>query len=70
MKVVYTFNGDKCDESAGDEMLLKGMRTMFQSDLPDKELFVWTDLYEHFEDCLDACEDVTDIIESVIMKNS
>ena len=57
-------------ESAGDEILLKGMRTMFQSDLPDKELFVWTDLYEHFEDCLDACEDVTDIIESVIMKNS
>ena len=27
-------------------------------------------LFEGFEECLDACEDAVDVIESVIMKNT
>ena len=57
-------------ESEGDKILVDGIRKLALGELSEKELFVWTDIYEHMEDCLDACEDVTEIIESVIMKNT
>lgn len=57
-------------ESEGDKILIRGIRNLSVNPQSDKELFIWTDIYEHFEVCLDACEDVTDIIESVIMKNT
>lgn len=57
-------------ESDGDKLLVHGIRNLSVSECADKELFIWTDIYEHLELCLDACEDVTDIIESVIMKNT
>lgn len=57
-------------ESEGDALLVKAMRNLSVSDATDRELFVWTDIYEHLELVLDACEDVTDIIETVVMKNS
>lgn len=38
MKVVYTFNGDKCDESAGDEMY-SGMSSLtFEREIGDKKI--------------------------------
>ncbi len=57
-------------ESEGDKILVDGIRKLSVSDATDRELFAWTDIYEHLELCLDACEDVVDIIESVIMKNT
>ncbi len=57
-------------ESEGDKLLVDGIRELSVSNASDRELFVWTDIYEHLELCLDACEDVVDIIESVIMKNT
>ncbi len=57
-------------ESEGDTILVRGIRSVFTGGQSDREIFMWTDLFERFEMCLDACEDVTDIIESVIMKNS
>ena len=57
-------------ESEGDALLVNGVRNVFVDNIDDKSSFMWTDIFEHFEVCLDACEDVTDIIESVIMKNS
>ena len=57
-------------ESEGDALLVSAMRRLSVSDTTDRELFVWTDIFEHLELVLDACEDVTDIIETVVMKNS
>lgn len=57
-------------ESEGDQILIEGIRNLSVSDASDRELFVWTDIYEHLETCLDACEDVADIMEEVILKNT
>jgi uncharacterized protein Yka (UPF0111/DUF47 family) len=35
-----------------------------------KELVAWDTTYHYLEKCCDACEDVADVIENVIMKNS
>ena len=32
--------------------------------------FVWSDLLANLEECADACEDVADTIETVVMKNT
>ncbi len=58
-------------ESEGDKLLVEGIRVLFtDSKNGEKDLFIWTNIYEYLEVCLDSCEDVTDIIESVIMKNT
>ena len=57
-------------ESDGDALLVENIRMLSASAVPDREFYMWTDIYEHLEECLDACEDVADIIESVIMKNT
>lgn len=57
-------------ESDGDKILVDSIRDLSLHALSDREFYVWTDIYEHLELCLDAYEDVTDIIEGVIMKNS
>lgn len=57
-------------ESKGDQILIQGVRNLSVSGASDRELYIWTDIYEHLEVCLDACEDVVDIIEEVIMKNT
>ncbi len=57
-------------ESDGDKVLCDAIRHLSTSDTSDREFFVWTAILENLEDCLDACEDVADIIEEVIMKNT
>lgn len=57
-------------ETDGDKILVNGVHNLAVSNVTDKEFYIWTDIYEYLEVCLDACEDVTDIIEGVIMKNT
>ena len=33
-------------------------------------VMAWTTLYDHLEKCCDRCEDVADVVERVIMKNT
>lgn len=65
----YIVEVNNC-ESEGDKLLVDGVRSIAVSNCSDRDLFIWTELYEHLEDCLDSCEDVTDIIEEVILKNT
>jgi uncharacterized protein Yka (UPF0111/DUF47 family) len=57
-------------ESNGDSLLVNGIRELSDTGVSDREFFIWTDVLEHLEECLDSCEDAADIIEEVIMKNS
>ena len=34
------------------------------------EIIAWKQIFYYLEKCSDACEDVADVVESVIMKNS
>lgn len=35
-----------------------------------REVIVWREIYACLEDCADACEDVADAVDAVLMKNS
>lgn len=57
-------------ETDGDALHAKAMRNIFTSGISDRALFIWASLFDELEDCLDACEHASDVIEHVIMKNT
>lgn len=57
-------------ESEADALYLKAMRRLYTTETDPITVLSWTHLYESLECCFDACEHASDVIESVIMKNS
>lgn len=57
-------------EEEGDRLYYKTVARLYRESKDPVELLVWTEIYDHLEKCCDACEEVADVIESVIMKNS
>ena len=57
-------------EEAGDRLHWQAVRRLYTDDSSDLVKIQWTRMFDYLEDCCDKCEDVTDSIETVIMKNS
>ena len=57
-------------ESEADGLYLKAMRRLYTTETNPITVISWTHLYDGLENCFDACEHASDVIESVIMKNS
>ena len=58
-------------EEAGDVLQSKVLHKLYSDDsVSDKDIIRWTLIYNCLEDCLDACEEIADTVETVIMKNS
>lgn len=57
-------------EEAGDKIYTKALRTLYTTSKDPVEIIAWTKNFDYLEKCCDACEDVSDIMESIIMKNS
>ena len=57
-------------ESDGDTLHAECIRKLFCGNEDALTIVAWMTLFEGFEECLDACEDAVDVIESVIMKNT
>jgi len=57
-------------EEDGDKIYIDSMCGLFRDGSSDLEKLVWKDMFESLERCCDACEHVSDVVESVIMKNS
>lgn len=57
-------------EEAGDRLYRAGIRKFYTNPTDPIELIAWKDTFEYFEKCCDACENVADVVESVIMRNS
>ncbi len=57
-------------EENGDDLYINAIKKLFEEDNDPIQLFIWEDLYHRFEKCCDACEDVADAVEEVIMKNA
>ncbi len=57
-------------ESEGDALHARCIHNLFSEEADTRDTMVWMTIFEGSEMCLDACEDVVDIIESVIMKNT
>lgn len=61
---VNTLEGD------GDKLYSELIRDLFVNETDTRSLIKWMKIYAYLESCLDDCEDVADIIEGVIMKNT
>lgn len=57
-------------EEEGDAIYLKAMRELYRKGGDPISVFIWSKLFDRFEECCDACEHVADVIDIVIMKNS
>ncbi len=57
-------------EEVGDRLYTQAVRSLYTSEHTATELVGWTETFERMEKCCDACEDVCDVVESVIMKNA
>lgn len=57
-------------EKKADQIFIDAIYNLFgDKDLPARELIVWQDLYQRLEDCCDASEYVTKVMETVQLKN-
>lgn len=57
-------------EEEGDRLYTEANRELFMSNSDFKEIAAWETTFHYLEKCCDSCEDVADVIESVIMKNT
>ena len=57
-------------ENLGDEIYRKAIYELFLNEKDAKEVIKWKETFEHLENTLDACEDVANIVEGIIMKNA
>lgn len=57
-------------EEVGDALYVDSMRNLYHTSKDPIELMCWTEVLHRLERCADNCEDVANIIESIVMKNS
>jgi len=57
-------------EEEGDKLYMEATRRIYTSGMDPVAVGAWTHVFHILEKCCDACEDVSDVIESVMMKNS
>lgn len=57
-------------EEEGDKVSRKAIKELFIKELPVIEIIKWREIYQYFEDTLDACEDLANVVEGVMMKNA
>ncbi|MDD4582701.1 MAG: DUF47 family protein [Eubacteriales bacterium] len=57
-------------EEEGDKLYMEATRKLYVSDMSPVAIGAWTHVFHILEKCCDSCEDVSDVIESVMMKNS
>jgi predicted phosphate transport protein (TIGR00153 family) len=57
-------------EEVGDALYVDSMRNLYHTSKDPIELMCWTEILHRLEKCADNCEDVANIIESIVMKNS
>lgn len=57
-------------EEVADALYVDYMRNLYHTSKDPIELMCWTEIFHRLEKCADNCEDVANIIESIVMKNS
>lgn len=57
-------------EEVGDALYVDFTRNLYRTSKDPIELMCWTEILQRLEKCADNCEDVANIIESIVMKNS
>lgn len=56
-------------ENAGDVILRTTMAHLFENEQDVRELVKWKEIHERIEEAIDVCEDVSNIVEGIVLKN-
>ena len=57
-------------EEMGDDLYHESIKKLYRSEPDPVKLLIWTEIFARCEKCCDACEDVADTVECVVLKNS
>jgi len=57
-------------ENVGDEALRLALEELFDGSHDALEVMKWKEIYETLEDAIDRCEDVSNVLEAVTLKNA
>ncbi len=57
-------------ENVGDEIYRDAIAQLFVAEKDAIEVVKWKEIYEYLENTLDACEDVANLVEGVVMKHA
>ena len=57
-------------ENQGDVAYQEAIASLFANEVQAVELIKWKDIYENMEGCIDQCEAVAHVLESVVLKHS
>lgn len=57
-------------ENEGDVAYQEAVGSLFRQSIPAIEVIKWKDIYDQMEGCIDQCEAVAHVLESVVLKHS
>ena len=57
-------------ENAGDVTLRTIMANLFEKEKDAIELIKWKDIFQLLEEAIDVCEDVSNILEGIVLKHA
>ncbi|PYQ35322.1 MAG: DUF47 domain-containing protein [Acidobacteria bacterium] len=57
-------------ENEGDIVYQEAIGSLFREPISPIEVIKWKDIYENMEECIDHCETVAHVLESVVLKHS
>ena len=57
-------------ESEGDDVLRKAMARLFRESTDALYVIKWKEIYEFLEECIDAAEDVSNLVEGIILEHA
>lgn len=60
----------KALEERGDTIYAESVGALFEHDEPAIEVLKWKEIFDALEHALDECEDVSNVLESIALKNS
>ncbi len=60
----------KALEEEGDVLYAKSVGALFENEEPAIEVLKWKEIYDSLEEAIDECEDVSNVLESIALKNS
>ena len=60
----------KALEEEGDAMYAQSVGGLFEPELPAIEVIKWMEIFDQLENAIDQCEDVSNVLESIALKNS
>jgi predicted phosphate transport protein (TIGR00153 family) len=57
-------------EEQGDRIFVHSVHSLYQTSNNPVEIIAWTSIFNSLEHCCDVCEEVSESIETIMMKNS